>query len=167
VKETAIAMFVMLFGLVAVALWQGTDTFMLGVRTSSNQFLRFLPVLVIAMFLAGFMETLIPQEFVTNWLSDASGWRGIGIGWLAGILTPGGSIVGMPLVFVLFEAGVGISVLVTYMTSMALLSVMRMPIEIGFYGWRLMLLRVAASFFLPPLTGLLAQVISPVFIARG
>ena len=113
------------------------------------------------MLVAGFAETLMPQDFIERWLSDSSGWRGLGIAWLAGILTPGGSIIGMPLIAVLYKAGVGISVLMTYATSMVLLSVMRIPIEVGFYGWRLTGLRIAVSLILPFIAGILTQLMLP------
>ena len=118
------------------------------------------------MLLAGFAEALLPPEVVNNWLSDASGWRGIGVAWLAGILTPGGSVMGMPLVAALYKVGAGIGVLITYLTAMALMSVIRIPLEIGFYGWRLTLLRIAACLFLPPLAGILAQIVAPLFLKQ-
>lgn len=163
-RETFIALLVVLIILVALTLWQGS--FMLGLRTSTNQLIRFLPILIIAMLLAGFTEVLLPAEVIEKWLSDAAGWRGILIAWLAGILTPGGSVMGMPLAAALYNLGVGVGVLVTYMTSLALMSVLRLPLEIGFYGWRLAVLRVVVSLFLPPIAGILAQGVAPWFM-RG
>jgi len=165
-KGTLAVLLIVLLALVGTTLWKGTDTFILGLRTSGQQLVRFMPVLVIAMLLAGFAEVLLPAELVQTWLSDASGWRGIGVAWLAGILTPGGSIMGMPLVAALFKVGAGVGVLVTYLTSLALMSVLRIPLEVGFIGWRLAALRVAVSILLPPIAGLLAQVVAPLFLRQ-
>ena len=63
----------------------------------------------------------------------------------------------LPLAAGLYKAGVGVRVLVTYLTSLALLSIIRIPLEVGFLGWRLTLIRVAASALLPPLAGLAAR----------
>ncbi len=160
-RETAIAFVVVLAILMGLALWQGTATFTLGLRTSLQQLVRFLPILAIAMLVAGFAEVLLPENLVENWLSDSSGWRGIGLAWLAGILTPGGSIIGMPLIAALYKAGVGVSVLMTYATSFALLSLLRVPLEVGFYGWRLTGVRVAVSLVLPLIAGALTQLMLP------
>lgn len=160
-KSTAVVMFAVLLALVGLSLFKGTDTFLLGVRTSTRQLLGFLPVLVIAMFMAGFAEVLLPSNLVENWLSDSSGWRGIVIAWIAGILTPGGSIIGLPIVATLYKAGVGLSVLMTYATSFALLSMLRIPLEVGFLGWRLAGLRVLVSLFLPLIAGFAMQMILP------
>ena len=127
-KETAIGFFTILIVLVVLALRKGTETFVLGWSASLQQLVRFLPVLVLAVLVTGFTEVLLPKGLVENWLSESSGLRGIGLAWLAGILTPGGSLVGLPMIAVLFEAGVGISVLITYATSFATLSLLKVPL---------------------------------------
>lgn len=160
--STALALFVVLAVLMVMSRWQGTDVFADGWRTSWQQLLRFLPILVVAMLVAGFTEVLLPKDVVERWLSDASGWRGIGIAWLGGIITPGGSIIGLPLVAVLYDAGVGISVLITYATSFATLSLLRVPLEVGFYGWRLTLIRIVVSLVLPLIAGGLTQLLLPI-----
>ncbi len=160
-KVTAIILFFTLAVLMSLALWQSQETFNLGWRNSVQQLLRFLPILVIAMLIAGFAETLLPKNVVERWLSDSSGWRGIGLAWLAGILTPGGSIIGLPLIAALYKAGVGISVLMTYATSFATLSILRLPLEVGFYGWRLTGIRVVVSLVLPIIAGVLTQLMLP------
>ena len=160
-RATAVALFATLAVLMGVALWQGTETFVLGWRTSLQQLVRFLPVLVVAMLVAGFTEAVLPQDLVNRWLSDAAGWRGIGLAWLAGILTPGGSVIGLPIVAALYKGGVGVAVLMTYATSFALLSILRVPLEVGFYGWRLTAVRVLVSLPLPIIAGGLTRLLLP------
>tara|TARA_R110002072_G_scaffold294662_1_gene464959 strand:- start:1610 stop:2104 length:495 start_codon:yes stop_codon:yes gene_type:complete len=152
-KSTALFMAAALLILMGLALAQGGGTFREGMATSGRQLIRFLPILIIAVLLAGFMETLLPQRIVDNLLSDTAGFKGIVIAWFAGIITPGGSIVGMPIIAGLYRAGVGTAVLMTYATSLATLSLMRVPIEAGFYGWRLTALRIGVSLGLPFIAG--------------
>jgi len=160
-KGTVITLLATLLILMALALWRGRETFSLGVQISLEQLLHFLPALVVAALITGFVEVLLPREVVETWLSDASGWRGIALAWLAGVLTPGGSLVGLLLIAALYRAGVGISVLMTYATSFATLSLLRVPIEVGFYGWRLTGLRLLVSLILPIIAGGLTQVLLP------
>ena len=166
-KASLTGMILFLAALVGIAVWRSDGTLSLGFKTSWEQLLRFMPVLVVALLLAGFTEVLLPAGLVEKWLSDSAGFKGIAMAWVAGALTPGGSLVGMPLIVTLFQAGVGVGVLVTYMTSLALMSLVRLPLELTFYGWRLTALRMAVSVFLPPLAGLLAQVVAPLFITRS
>lgn len=160
-KTTAIALFAVLAILMVLALMQGTSTFNQAWRASLVQLLKFLPILVIAMLVAGFTETLLPEGLVETWLSDSSGWRGITVAWFAGIITPGGSIIGLPLIAALYKSGVGLAVLMTYATSFATLSLLRVPLEVGFYGWRITGIRVLVSLILPFVAGGLTLLLVP------
>ena len=59
------------------------------------------------------------------------------------------------------RSGAGVGVLVTYVTSMSLLSFVRVPLELGTYGTRLTVLRVMSSLVLPLLAGVTAQFSAP------
>lgn len=160
-KWSLISMAVLVVALIAAAAYKGEGLVEQGLRTAGTTGLKFLPILAVAFVIMGFVDVLLPQAVVERWLSDAAGWRGIGVAWLAGVLTPAGSIIGLPLAAALLKAGVGAGVLVTYLTSMATLSLIRVPLEVGFYGWRLMVLRVVVSLVLPLVAGGLARVCAP------
>ena len=165
-KSTLVVLLVALGGLMGLALWQGTSTFLGGWQAATRQLVRFVPVLLIAMLLDGFTEVLLPHAVVSRWLSDAAGWRGIGLASLAGALTPGGVIVGFPLAATLFKAGVGMGALMAYLTALATLSLLRVPLEAGFYGWRMTALRIVVSLGLPFIAGGMAHLLAPLFVQR-
>jgi len=152
-KITAIVFIILLGGIIFYTWLQGTQTFYLAWKNSFKQLLSFAPILVMAIIMAAFVETILPQDFVKNWLSNESGLRGILLAWGAGILTPGGGIVGMPLVAVLYKSGASLPVLMTYLTSLVTLSFIRIPIEASFYGWKITLLRISVSLVLPLIAG--------------
>lgn len=154
-KVAMISMAVMLAVLVAIVAWRGQ----LGeaARASGSQLGQFGPMLVLALLLVGCSEVLLSRELVERWLSDAAGLRGIAIAWVAGIITPGGGPIGLPIVAGLHRVGVAPAVLVTYLVSISTLSLIRIPMEVGLIGGRLAMLRVAACLLLPPLAGLLTR----------
>lgn len=158
-KATAIGMFGFLVVLIAIALWQGNGVFKAGLATSGRQLVGFFPILIIAIALAGFTEVLLPHRFVNTRLSNSAGRRGIAVAWDAGIVTPGGSIVGLPIIAGLYKTGVGTAVLMTYATSLAKLPILRIPQEAGFFGWKLTMLRVGVSLILPIIAGGLTLII--------
>lgn len=162
-KGALVVMAAFLAVLVGVVAWRGQ----LGeaARASWSQAGQFGPVLVLALLVVGCTEVLLSRELVERWLSDAAGLRGIAIAWGAGILTPGGSLVGLPIVAGLHRVGVGPSVLVTYLVSLATLSAIRIPMEVGLIGGRLATLRFLACLGLPPLAGVLTRVLLP--LVRG
>ena len=158
-KWTLLVLALMLGGLALLAWTRGE--FAAGLRTAGTMGLKFAPILVIAFALMGFIEVLLPERLVEDWLSDSSGWRGLGIAWLAGVLTPAGSVTGLPVAASLHSAGVGPAILVTYLTSMATLSLIRVPLEVGFYGWSLTGMRVLACLILPFIAGLITRAVAP------
>lgn len=162
-KFTMMFLFVLLVSVGIYAWMLGPEVFSQAWSNSKNQLLRFAPILVIAVVLAGFAEAVIPKEFIESWLSDTSGWRGIMLAWIAGIFTPIAGVLAMPLVAVLYQAGASLAVIMTYLTSLATLSLMKVPIEVGIYGWKLTALRFGVSLGLPLIAGFLTQAIVQVF----
>lgn len=109
-RAAAFAFFVVLAILMGLALWQGTGVFTTGLRALAFQLVRFLPILAIAMLVAGFVEVLLPDYVVENLLSDSAGWGGNWFGVGSGRFRAGGSVIGLPLIDKLYVAGVGICV---------------------------------------------------------
>ena len=163
-KSAIISMLVFTLVLIIMAVIKGPETLSAGVKASAGQLLKFAPILIIAIIIAGFAETLIPAGFVEKWLSSSSGFKGIFFAWMAGVLTPGGSIVGMPLIAAMYSSGAGAGVLVTYASSMALSSFVKLPLEVAFYGWKFAGIRLAATILLPPVAGLMAYYIEKTVI---
>jgi uncharacterized membrane protein YraQ (UPF0718 family) len=166
-KTAMIIMGVMLMGVVGLAAWRGGWPLVSeGLTRGGRESVTLLPLLVVVLLLTGFVQVLLPRELMANWLSDEAGWRGIGVAWVAGALTPGGGPIGMPLAAALVRSGAGLGVVITYLTSLSLLSFIRLPMEIALYGGRLTTLRVLTALVLPPVAGLVAQVLGPFLMGR-
>lgn len=162
-KAAVIFMLVMVGAMVVTLAMRGDGSLSRAMSTSASTSLKFIPILLLAMFMVGAVDELLPKALVEKWLSDAAGLKGIGVAWIAGILTPAGSLVGLPIVAGLAKAGVSAAVLVTYLVSLATLSVVRVPMEIGLIGAKLTAIRVAACLFLPPIAGLLVRATQPLW----
>jgi uncharacterized membrane protein YraQ (UPF0718 family) len=158
-RGALIVMVVILAALVGVVAWRGQ----LGeaARASASQLGQLGPMLVLVLLVVGCTEVLLSRELVERWLSDAAGLRGIAIAWAAGVVTPGGGAMGLPIVAGLHRVGVAPAVLVTYLVSLATLSLIRIPMEVGFVGGRIAALRLLACLFMPPLAGLLTRWLVP------
>jgi uncharacterized membrane protein YraQ (UPF0718 family) len=113
--------------------------------------------LLFAFIVAGMIQVLLPQELLSKWIGEESGLRGILIGTLAGGVTPGGPYVSLPIVAGLLKAGAGVGTLVAFLTAWSLWAVARLPMEIGILGWKFTFVRLACTFFFPPIAGYIAQ----------
>lgn len=57
----------------------------------------------------------------------------------------------------LLKAGATVGILVAFVTSWALFSISRVPIELAILGWKFTLIRIACTFFVPPMAGVAAD----------
>jgi len=138
--------------------WRGKAVFLQGVDAAWDMMIQVLPKIIGALFMAGFIQVLVPKEVVVRWIGGEAGAKGIAIACLAGIITPGGPIMSFPLIAALNEMGADISALVAYLLSWELMGLQRILIwEIPLMGVKFTALRAITSFFLPALAGLIAQ----------
>lgn len=150
-----IVMAVIALGLLGYGYTQGAHVE--GMRAGIKMLASILPLLLAVFLVAGLVETLVPKEKVAKLLGDQAGFRGIILGCVAGAVTPGGPYVSFPLVATIYHAGAGVGTVVAFLTAWSLWAVSRLPIELGFVGPRLVLIRLASTLVFPPLAGLIAQ----------
>ncbi len=148
---------VMAIVLLSIGYYRGEGQHIMGLKAGFNILIKILPLLFLAFIVAGMVQVLIPKEVVGLWVGAESGWRGIFIGTVAGGLTPGGPFVSMPMVAGFFQAGAGYGTMVAYITAWSLLSVARLPMEVGILGWRFTAIRLACTWFMAPLAGFIAN----------
>ncbi len=157
---TTLVMGAMAGGLVIVGVVRGDRQHVDGLHIALGTAARMLPLILCAFVVAGMAQALVPTGFVSRWLGEESGWKGIGIGAVVGSLTPGGPYVSLPLAAGLVQSGAGLGSSVAFLTGWAVWSVHRLPLEFSILGWRLTLVRVACCAVFPPIAGALAQSVS-------
>ena len=151
-----------IMGVIAIVLLfigyqKGGGEHILGLKTAGNILLQIVPLLIFAFIVAGMVQILIPREIISKWVGVESGFRGILIGTGLGALTPGGPFVTMPIAAGLLRTGASVGTMVAFVTAWSLVAVTRLPMEIGLLGWKFTLIRLACTFFFPPIAGLIAN----------
>lgn len=150
-------MLALAFVLVVIGYMRGEGQHIQGVKNGVAMIGPILPLIVLAFIVSGMIQALVPRDFIVHWIGEGSGFRGIMVGAVAGAATPGGPFISFPIAAGLLRAGGCIGPIVAYLTGWLLLAVTRLPLEVGILGWKLTFARVACSFFVPPIAGLIAQ----------
>lgn len=145
--------------LLVLALRRGPDVAVDGLLAAWETFRRNLVLLVLGFVLAGLVQVLIPRDLVTRWLGEEAGVRGVLLGCLVGGLVPGAPYATFPLVASLYHAGASIGAVVGFVAAWSLWSVSRLPVEMALIDPRPALIRYAITFVVPPLAGILADVV--------
>ncbi|UCE83277.1 MAG: permease [Deltaproteobacteria bacterium] len=131
------------------------------VKSGGGLLLQLIPVLILAFFVAGLIEVLLPKELLIRWVGEGSGFKGILIGTLLGAVAPGGPFIQFPIVAAMFKAGAHIGPLIAYLSAWALIGINRViAFEIPLLGFQITFTRLLCSFIFPVIIGYLASFVS-------
>jgi uncharacterized membrane protein YraQ (UPF0718 family) len=159
-----IIMAVLALVLLYIGYQKGEGQHVTGLKSAFDMVIQILPLLVFAFIVAGMVRVLLPQELLSKWVGQESGFRGILIGTVAGGLAPGGPYVSLPVAAGLLRAGASIGTMVAFLTGWSLWAVSRLPMEVGILGWKFTVVRLATTFFFPPIAGIIANKLFPNFM---
>ena len=143
--------------LLVIGYSKGEAVHVRGLKLALNMTIDILPLLICAFIAAGMVQVLLPQEMLSKWVGAESGLRGILVGTIAGSLAPGGPYVSLPVAAALLRAGASVGTMVAFLTAWSLWAINRLPMEVGILGWKFTVIRLASTFFFPPIAGLIAQ----------
>lgn len=130
-------------------------------------FVDILPKVLAACIIAALVAVLMPREAVLRWVGAESGFLGIVIATLAGVICPGGPITIFPVAAAFIAVGADIGAAVAFITSWTLLGYARVLVwELPFFGIDFVTWRMIAAVPLPIVAGLLARYLAGVIAAR-
>jgi uncharacterized membrane protein YraQ (UPF0718 family) len=158
----SVGLYLVCAGLIVLARQRrGNRAAIVAFRRSLEEIKRLLPRLLVGIVGAGFLARLLPQDIVVAWLGEKSGILGLFVATLAGVLVPGGPVVGYSLGAAALKAGAGLPQVMAFVTAWAVYGLQRMLIwEVAMMPAWMIRLRVAVSLPLPILVGLLVMLIS-------
>lgn len=128
-----------------------------GLKLGFKQLLQTLPLVLMALVLAGMIEVLLPGDFVQNWLSAEAGARGIFLGILGGIVLAMGPYATFPIVASIYVSGAGLGTIVALLTSWCLMSLTKAPYEIAFLGTKFLAYKTGLGFIFSLGAGFIAH----------
>ncbi len=127
-----------------------------GLKSGFKQFIKIAPVILGAFILAGFIEVLIPKEFVHDWLSKEAGVKGIVLGTFGGMILAMGPYAFFPIVASIMASGAGLGTVISMISGWALLGLSKMPYETAFVGVNFFIKKLIYSIPLSLIAGFIA-----------
>lgn len=136
----------------------GPEMFHEALANDINHLLGIMPRVVAALTLAGFIWILMPKDKFSDMVGRYRGMKGLMLAEVAGFITPGGPTAAFPFLAIIGRAGADRGVMVTYITSWAILGIQRILVwDLPFMGAEITLTRFLVSIPLPIIAGLIAQ----------
>ena len=157
-KHTLIGMAAAVVLLASITLYRsGPGLLLHGLSLGGIMALKVLPLLGMAMLVAGFIPLVIKKATVSKWLGKESGFKGLLLGGLAGALVPGGPYVYFPLAATLMASGAEVGTAIAFVTAKNLWTLSRLPMEVALIGPKITAIRYVVTFVFPVLLGLAAN----------
>ncbi len=142
--------------LCAIVAWRtgGPQRVGQAVTSGTQLFVSVLPNLLLGFALAGFLHVLLPAELISEWMGHGSGVKGLFIGSVAGMLTPGGPFTHFPILASFLAKGAAVGPVCAYIAAWALIGLNRFFVwELPILGPQVAFVRFLASLWVPPLVG--------------
>ncbi len=129
-----------------------------GLGRGLKMFLGILPMLLNVLILVSVALYLVPQQTLVQWLGAKSGFAGFAVAAAIGAIALIPGFVAFPLAALLLKNGVGYAVVAVFITTLMMVGVLTLPLEIRFFGRKVALLRNGLSFIGALIVGLLIKV---------
>ncbi len=114
-----------------------------GAKRGLLMFVKISPAILSVLILVSIVLFLVPNEIIVKYLGEDAGLAGYLFAAVAGsvALIPG--FIAYPLAGVLVKTGVGYPVIAVFITTLMMVGILTLPVEIKFFGTRVSLIRNA------------------------
>ena len=131
---------------VVFSLFFNREKTIVGVKKGLKMFFNILPAFLNILIAVSVFLFIVPNEIIIRYLGKGTGFGGILVASLIGsvALIPG--FVSYPLAAILLKQGASYSVVAAFVTTLMMVGVMTLPLEIKFFGKRVAFIRNALSF---------------------
>ncbi len=126
-----------------------------GWKMFKNVLLPFLNILILVSLLLYF----VPPSLITKYLGANSGVNGFAVAALVGSITLIPGFVSYPIAAGLIQQGASYAVVATFMTTLMMVGVVTLPLEIRYFGRRVAILRNSLNFVAAVIIGLVVGLI--------
>ncbi len=147
-----------IFTLVVFVIAYQKNKHLTGLEIAKNLCVKTLPLIIVTFILLGLIQAMVPKNLIASWIGEKSGFKGILLGSAIGMVVPGSPYVILPILAGLYktEGNGSIPVIVSIYSAKFLMGINRLPLEIGFLGPKFTIIRIAATIFLAPVSGLIS-----------
>lgn len=120
---------------------------LVGTKKGLLMFVKILPAILSVLILVSIFFYLLPNEIIVKYLGEDAGITGYVFAAIAGSIALIPGFIAYPLAGILVKTGVSYPVIAVFITTLMMVGVLTLPIEIKFFGARVSLIRNTLYFF--------------------
>lgn len=124
-----------------------------------KSFENMLPQFITIIILIGIILVVLDEQVISKFIGEGSGFIGVIIGALVGSITLMPPFVAFPLASALLENGAGISQIAAFISTLMMVGVVTIPLEIKYWGKKATFIRNSLAFIFSLVVAMIMGVI--------
>ncbi len=118
----------------------------MALKKAWKSFENIMPEFLVVIFLVGFLLAILNAETISKIIGAESGWFGVIMAGMIGAITLIPGFVAFPTAALLLENGAGYIQIAAFISTLMMVGVVTIPVEIKYFGKKLTLLRNTLAF---------------------
>jgi len=141
-----IALYVIALAALVISLFKSKAKTMLALKKAWKSFENISPQFLSILMIIGVMLAILTPEQIARVLGSGSGWYGVLIAATIGSITLIPGFVAFPLAAALLRSGAGYMQIAAFVSTLMMVGIVTMPVEIKYFGKKAAIVRNAAAF---------------------
>lgn len=118
----------------------------MALKKAWKAFENILPEFLVVILLVGFMLAILDADTISGIIGAKSGWFGVILASIIGSITLIPGFVAFPTAAILLENGAGYMQIAAFISTLMMVGVVTMPVEIKYFGKKSTILRNLSAF---------------------
>ena len=118
----------------------------MALKKAWKAFENILPEFLVVILLVGFMLAILNADTISGIIGEKSGWFGVILASIIGSITLIPGFVAFPTAAILLENGAGYMQIAAFISTLMMVGIITMPVEIKYFGKKSTFLRNLSAF---------------------
>lgn len=133
--------------LLAVSFFKDKKKTKMSLKKAWKAFENILPEFLVVILLVGVLLAILNPEAISKIIGSDSGWLGVLLASVVGSITLIPGFVAFPMAAMLVEGGAGYMQIGAFVSTLMMVGVVTMPVEMKYFGKKMTILRNVLAFF--------------------
>ncbi len=118
----------------------------ISLKKAWKAFENILPEFLVVLLLVGVLLALLNTEVISRIIGSGSGWLGVLLASIVGAITLIPGFIAFPMAAMLLQGGAGYMQIGAFVSTLMMVGVVTMPVEMKYFGKKLTILRNVLAF---------------------
>ncbi|WP_373481937.1 permease [Acetobacterium sp.] len=141
-----IVLYVVTGVLLLVSFYKDKKKTKMAIKKAWKAFENILPEFLVVILLVGLLLAIMNPEMISSIIGDKSGWFGVILAAVIGSITLIPGFVAFPMTALLLDGGAGYMQIGAFISTLMMVGIVTMPVEIKYFGKKLTIYRNALAF---------------------